>query len=198
MFFNDDLRPTRAGFDGLAKYNPDGDPQLRPGVNVRIMVAAGGVEVVPETVKEISASGDISLPYIGIVKCEGMTLVQLQNKLTEDYKKYFIDPVLTAHFVYQAGMTSPWGTVLIMGEVSRPGPVDIPPTCDLNVIKALQLAGGVTPVAKKESVYITRRKADGTVYRRLVNIDEIGRTGKNDLDIVLKAGDVVWVPESVW
>lgn len=200
MFLNDDLRPTQAGFDGLAKYNPDGDPQLRPGVNVRIIVTAGGVAVVPETVKEISAVGDISLPYIGVVKCEGMTLVQLQDKLAEDYKKYFIEPVVTAHFVYQPGanMTSPWGTVLIMGEVGRPGPVDIPPTCDLNVIKALQLAGGVTPVAKKEAVYITRRKADGTVYRRVVNIDEIGRTGKNDLDIVLKAGDVVWVPESVW
>lgn len=198
MFFNDDLRPTQAGFDGLAKYNPDGDPQLRPGVNVRIIVAAGGVEVIPEVVKEISAVGDISLPFIGVVKCEGMTLVQLQNKLAEDYKKYFIDPSVTAHFVYQSGLTSPWGTVLIMGQVSRPGPVDIPPTCDLNVIKALQLAGGITTVAKKESVYVTRRKADGTVYRRVVNIDEIGRTGKNDLDIVLKAGDVIWVPESVW
>jgi len=190
---------TSAGFDVQAKYNPDGEPLLRPGVNVRIAVIASGVAVVPEMVKEVSAVGEIAMPYIGVVKCEGMTLVALQNKLAESYKTYFIEPQATAHFVYTGeGMTSPWGTVLLMGQVAKPGPVNIPPTCDLNVTKAIQLAGGVTGIAKRDAVRVTRRKADGTLYRCVVDIDEIGRSGKNDLDIVLKAGDVVWVPESVW
>ncbi len=189
--------PVPPDLASIAKY-VDGEPTLRPGVNVRLSVYASGVSVVPEAVYVVAATGDISMPYIGLFKCDGMTLEMIRAKLSEVYEQYFIEPQVTAHFVYQPPMTSPWGTVVVMGQVTRPGPVDIPPTCDLTVTRAIQLAGGVTPIGRRDAVYVTRRKADNTVHRSIVDMEEIGRTGRNDLDITLKAGDVLWVPETVW
>lgn len=52
------------------------------------------------------------------------------------------------------------------------------------------------PLADKRSVRVTRREKDGTLKKFIVDIDKIGKEGRSDLDIALKPGDVVWVPES--
>ena len=132
------------------------------------------------------------------VKCDGLTLVGLQQKITAAYKEYYVDPHVTATFVYQSGqnMVSPWGTVTVLGEVSRPGPVDVPATMDLRLTRALQLAGGATAVADKRRVQVTRCDRDGKQTKTRVDLIEIGEEGRPDKDMLLKAGDVVWVPMS--
>ena len=64
------------------------------------------------------------------------------------------------------------------------------------VVAALMLAGGATAVADKRFVRVTRREKDGNLKRFTVNIETIGKEGRSDLDIALKPGDVIWVPES--
>ena len=189
---------TDAGFDEQAQYVEEGEPTIKPGLALRISVTASGAEAVKEMIKEVNANGEILMPLINSVKCEGLTVVALQEKIREAYKNYFIDPQVTVSFVYveNAGMKSPWGSVLVMGEVTRPGPVNMPSTRDLNVTRVLMLAGGVTPLADKTSVRVTRREKDGTLKRFSVNIELIGKEGRADFDVVLKPGDVVWVPES--
>lgn len=187
-----------SGFDEQAQYVEEGEPTIRPGVTLRISVTASGAAAVQEMTKEVDANGDILMPLINAVKCEGLTIVALQEKIKEAYKSYFIDPQVTVGFVFMenAGMKSPWGSVLVMGEVARPGPVNMPSTRDLNVTRVLMVAGGVTALADKRNVRVTRREKDGTLKRFSVNIDLIGKEGRADLDILLKPGDVVWVPES--
>ncbi len=186
------------GFDEQAQYVEEGEPTIKPGLTLRISVTASGAEAVQETIKEVNANGEILMPLINAVKCEGLSVVALQEKIKEAYKNYFIDPQVTVSFVYveNAGMKSPWGSVLVMGEVARPGPVNMPSTRDLNVTRVLMLAGGVTPLADKRSVRVTRREKDGGLKRFSVNIEQIGKEGRADLDVILKPGDVVWVPES--
>lgn len=186
------------GFDEQAQYVEEGEPTIKPGLNLRISVTASGAEAVQESVKEVNANGEILMPLINAVKCEGLTVVALQEKIKDAYKNYFIDPQVTVSFIFleNAGMKSPWGSVLVMGEVARPGPVNMPSTRDLNVTRVLMLAGGVTPLADKKNVRVTRREKDGTLKRYSVNIELIGKEGRADLDVILKPGDVVWVPES--
>jgi ribosomal protein L16 Arg81 hydroxylase len=43
---------------------------------------------------------------------------------------------------------------------------------------------------------VTRREQDGSLKKFSVDIELIGKEGRADLDIMLKPGDVVWVPES--
>lgn len=192
------LPETVPEVDSQAVYVPEGEPVIKSGLLLRISVTASGSSAVQEDAKEVNANGEILMPLIGAVKCEGLTLVQLQDKIKDAYKNYYIEPQVTVGFLYQdnAGMKSPWGSVLVTGEVARPGPVNMTATRDLTVTRALMLAGGTTPLAQKKAVRVTRRQKDGALKRYTVDIDLIGKEGRTDLDLALKPGDVVWVPES--
>ncbi len=173
-------------------------PKVRPGVALSISVTAVGQPNREAKQYFVDAEGCITMELVGTLKCDGLTLIELQQKVVEAYKEYYLDPSVTAVFVYQAGqnMVSPWGTVKVLGEVGKPGPVDVPSTMDLTVLRALQLAGGVTSIADKRRVLVTRCDKNGKQTRTRVDLVEIGERGRPDLDMVLKAGDVVWVPMS--
>lgn len=173
-------------------------PKVRPGVALAISVTAVGTPGREAKQYFVDAEGCITMELVGTIKCEGLTLVELQQHIAKAYKEYYLDPSVTATFVYQPGqnMVSPWGTVTVLGEVHRPGPVDVPSTMDLRVLKALQLAGGVTSIADKRRVKVTRCDKEGKRTSTIVDLVEIGEEGRPDKDMPLKAGDVVNVPMS--
>lgn len=175
-------------------------PRIRPGVLLIIQVGASGAQ--PKVMNvEVDQNGDITLPD-GLlqepVACDGLTLDALRQKLTKAYSKFYRQPMITVTFgPFDArGGVSPWGTVTVLGEVNRPGPVNMPSTMDLTVTKVLQEAGGCKPFADKSSILVTRCDRDGAQTRTEVDINEIGKGGRIDKDMPLRAGDVVWVPET--
>ena len=182
--------------DLLATYF-DG-PKVRPGVALQISVTASGMQGQVGKQYFVDADGYISMELVGQIKCDGLTLVGLQQKIAAAYKEYFLDPHVNATFIYQAGggMVSPWGTVTVLGEVQKPGPVDVPSTMDLRVTRALQLAGGATGLADKANICVTHCDKDGKKTKTIVDLIEIGKEGRPDKDVLLQAGDVVWVPMS--
>ena len=143
-------------------------PKVRPGVALGISVTAVGAEQSSHKQYFVDADGYISMELVGQIKCDGMSLVGLQKKLESAYKKYYLNPSVTVTFVYQAGqnMVSPWGTVTVLGEVARPGPVDVPSTMDLRLTRALFLAGGMTAIADKRRVQVTRCDKDGKEHEQ--------------------------------
>ena len=179
-------------------YSDNGDPMIVPGLFLRIGVTASGAMTVEESQKEVDLNGEIVMPMIGTVKCGGLTVPALQEKIKASYTKYFIDPQVSVGFVYNEamGMKSPWGSVLVMGTVQRPGPVNMPPTRDLTVTRALMAAGNPTPLADKTRIRVSRREKDGKVTRYFIDVVEIGKGGRTELDIQLKSGDVIWVPDT--
>ena len=174
-------------------------PQLRVGVKVRISVSASGEPVMEESVKEVSASGDIVLPYINTVPCAGMTIEAFQAELTKRYKVFYREPLVSVYYVPMSeGGSSPYGSVLVTGCVGQQGVVNIPQTCDLTVMQALQMAGGMGQWANFSSVRLTRNLADGTKQQVVIDTERIGRAGATDQNIILMPGDVLYVPESNW
>ena len=173
-------------------------PKVRPGVALGISVTAVGAQQSSHKQYFVDADGYISMEFVGQIKCDGMSLVGLQKKIESAFKKYYLNPSVTVTFIYQAGqnMVSPWGTVTILGEVARQGPVDVPSTMDLRLTRALQLAGGVTAIADRRRVQVTRCDKDGKQTKTKVDLVEIGEEGRPDKDMLLKPGDVVWVPMS--
>lgn len=172
--------------------------RVRPGVALSISVTATGTQGQASKQFFVNADGYISMELVGQLKVDGLTLVELEQKVKDAYKEYFRDPQVMATFVYQAGggMVSPWGTVTVLGEVGRPGPVDIPSTQDLTLLRALQLAGGVSALADRRRVQVAHCDKNGKQTKRKINLNEIGEEGRADMDVLLKAGDVVWVPVS--
>ena len=174
-------------------------PRIRPGIALVIQV---GTAATPPQVFNVlvDQNGEITMPLLlqQPVACDGLTLESLKQKLVKAYSAYYRQPQITVTFAPFDGRTgvSPWGTVTVLGEVANPGPVNMPSTMDLTVTKVLQAAGGLKPFANNTNIRVTRCDKDGHQTRTYVNLKEIGQDGRVDKDMVLRAGDVVWVSES--
>ena len=173
-------------------------PRIRPGI--RLLIQVGTPAAAPTRMEVlVDQNGDIVLPLLlqDPVACDGLTLESLKQKLVKAYSKYYRQPMVTVTFApYDGKGVSPWGTVTVLGEVGRPGPVNMPATMDLTVTKVLQEAGGCKQFADKTAIRVTRCDKDGNQTRTYVNLNEIGKDGRVDKDMPLRAGDVVWVPET--
>lgn len=170
-------------------------PKVQPGIALSISVSATGAKGHASSQYIVDPEGYIAMELIGAVKVDGYTLIELQQKLAELYKEYYLEPHVTATFV-SSGAVSPWGTITIMGEVGKQGPVDVPSTQELRLTRALQMAGGVTNLADRRKIKISRCDREGKITVTYVDLIEIGEDGRSDKDMLLKAGDVVWVPMS--
>ena len=174
-------------------------PRVRPGIALVVVVSAGG-SAQPATMQvQVDQSGNLTLPLLlqSPVACDGLTLDALRQKLVKLYSDYYKQPQVTVTFApYDGRGVSPWGTVTVLGEVASPGPVNMPSTMDLTVTKVLQAAGGLRPYANKSNIRVSRRDKDGRKTTYVIDLIEIGEKGRIEKDIVLRAGDVVWVPET--
>lgn len=173
-------------------------PRVRPGVALIVQVGTSTAQ--PTTVETlVDQNGEITMPLLlqAPVACDGLTLEALKQKLIKEYSAYYRQPQVTVTFApYDGKGVSPWGTVTVLGEVASPGPVNIPSTMELTVTKVLQMAGGVKPFADRSAIQVSRCDKDGRITRTVVDLKEIGKDGRVDKDMSLRAGDVVWVPET--
>ena len=174
------------------------EPRVRPGVALVVVVSSGATQPASMQV-QVDQNGDITLPLLlqSPVACDGLTLDALKQKLVKLYSEYYKQPQVTVTFApFEGKGVSPWGTVTVLGEVAMPGPVNMPSTMDLTVTKVLQAAGGLRPFANKSKIRVSRCDKDGKKSTYTIDLIEIGEKGRIEKDIVLRAGDVVWVPET--
>lgn len=84
--------------------------------------------------------------------------------------------------------------VYVLGAVKEPGWFEIPADTRMTASMAIARAGSYTKFAATGSIQVLRQKPDGTAEKLPVDLGDIVG-GKLDADVVLKPGDVVWVPE---
>lgn len=100
----------------------------------------------------VGPTGVISFPYIGELNVLGLTADQvaalLWNSLRDDYIK---DPEVSVDITNLR-------PIYVLGEVNKPGSYDFDE--DLNVVRAVALAGGFTHRANKENFDILRGKKE--------------------------------------
>ncbi len=82
----------------------------------------------------------------------------------------------------------------VLGQVHRPGAVEVPPNARMTVSMAVANGGSYTKFAATGRVQLLRHDPSGNVSRIAVDLDAI-LGGRIDLDLNLEPGDVVWVPE---
>lgn len=184
-------------YDVTKRFDASGEPYLRAGFRIEVLVQVGDrVEVGPLTV-QINDNLEIILPTIGKVDCTGLVLNGLRSRLTTRYGEYIHNPEVTVSFVVGSDAASPWGQVYVSGRVRSEGWFNIPATRDLRVSRAIQLAGGFSTSARKSSICVSRAIGEGKVQKIYVDLTAVGEDGKMDEDIILRAGDAVWVAEKL-
>jgi len=96
----------------------------------------------------VSAGGNIDMPLIGSVAARGLTTDQLAARISEKLREGFIrEP----HVAVEIEGYRPF---FILGEVTQPG--QYPYVANMTVETAVAIAGGFTPRAFRNNVYLTR------------------------------------------
>ena len=138
----------------------------------------------------VAHNGTIDFPLVGRVGVGGLTPPEVSELL--------IRRLRDGHF-----LVSPQVSVLVkeynskrisvFGQVQRPG--TFPYQDSMDIVHAITLAGGFTPIADPDHTTVTRRQA-GRESRRRVPVESIGR-GRS-ANFYLQPGDTIFVPESVF
>jgi protein involved in polysaccharide export with SLBB domain len=168
------------GIEAAAQQSSNQAPTpitLRPGDVIRIRVwpdtTLGGTFSVEE-------NGTASLPLAGEVQLVGRSIDDIRAMLRELYRETLKAPVVNV---------TPMFRVSILGAVERPGLYLIDPTQTL--FDLVSIAGGFRRDAKEEEMRILRDT--GVIELNATRALEVGGT---DLNLALRPGDRVIVPES--
>lgn len=138
----------------------------------------------------VSQNGSVTLPLIGAVRVGGLSTTEAEELIAGKLKEYVINPQVTIFIREYANHR-----VYVLGEVAKPGSIDLPAEAKLTVLEAVTLAGGFTPVAAADRTKVMR-VIDGKSQTLTIEVSAITRRGEKQRDIPLEANDVVYVPQS--
>ena len=85
--------------------------------------------------------------------------------------------------------------VSVLGAVRKPGKYDMYTERETTVLEAIAMAEGFSDVASVNGTRIIRNE-NGVERAIPVRITDITKKGMKEKDILLKPGDIVFVPES--
>jgi polysaccharide export outer membrane protein len=143
------------------------------------------------TKTRLTTDGYITFPLLGKVSAQGLTVQELEQKMKVLLEK---DYLVTAEVVVFIEEYHP-RQVSVIGEVKNPGKYDMPGEKDMTLMEAIAMAGGFTKHADLTKTKVMRME-DGAKKTITINAEDITKRDEKDKDIVLKAEDMVVVPES--
>lgn len=142
----------------------------------------------------IAQDGSVTLPLINKVDLRGRTVHQAEELVRELYNKdYLVNPQINLRVMEYAKRD-----VKVLGQVGKPGAVDIPTDRPLKLLDAIALAEGFTRLSDRKKVTLTRSNADGTTTTTEINVESIIQSRNSADQWVLQHGDVINVPERLF
>jgi polysaccharide biosynthesis/export protein len=132
--------------------------------------------------------GTISLPLLGIVPVFNKTVQDIETLVCRNLvsRNLIQDPNVTIS-VQNLGAN----LVYIIGKVARPGEFEL--RYDMDVIKAIAVAGGLATFAKEGDIKILRRTPDGPREFKF-DYGKFMDGHDRDANILLQPGDTIVVP----
>ena len=165
----------------------DGECVIGPGDVIGVRVWSQEGLTVRAKVRE---DGKITIPFINDVLAIGVSPADLARRLQTRLKDYIVNPVVTVTLEEVRPLQ-----VSVVGEVTRPGVYQMDPGS--GVLKALASAGGMTPFAGRDKIFVLRSNhwADGSQRpaRIRFSFDKLSRGEGRGAAFALRGGDVVVV-----
>lgn len=135
----------------------------------------------------VSPEGEIDFPLIGRVAVKGLSAAEVAQTISERLKSYVKQPQVSV-FVREVHSKR----IAIYGQVQHPGTQGFAE--GMTLVQAVSAAGGLTAMAARDRVRVTRVQA-GQSSSLTVNLKDIA-DGK--VTFYLLPGDEVFVPERVF
>jgi len=130
--------------------------------------------------------GKIVFPLIGEIAAAGKTVAELKKEIEGKLAPYIQNLVLTVEVRQIHSMQ-----IYVLGRVNVPGRVIL--TGNVNVLQALAIAGGPNSFANRSNIRIFRQDGSRTAIIPF-DYDDVTAGKKLETNILLKRGDVVFVP----
>ncbi len=163
------------------------DAPLRIGDTIQLRISGVPGEEVAQVSADytVDAEGNVNLPHLGKLQAGGLSAGQLQTAIESAYKRseIYTNPTI---IISQQGSAR---TVNVGGEVKAPQRVAY--TADLTLHKAIIAAGDFTEYSDSKKVRLLRGKEAMVVDVKRIRKDP-------SLDIPLKPGDDILVPQTWW
>ena len=143
-----------------------------------------------DTTVRVSSRGFVTLMLLGQVQIKGLTGREVEIKIEDLYRaKYIKDPHVSVfvkeHFSQR---------VTLVGQFENPGTYDY--ASKQRLLDAMALAGGLTDKAG-HTVQIRRSgKMVGEPNVFVVDLDQLIKEGRTELNIEINGGDIIFVPEA--
>ena len=155
-------------------------PELMPnaGAVISQQTDPTGVSVAPGFI--VDAEGEISFPYIGRTRIEGMTERSAAEMISGKIKPFVKDPLVSVRIQSFRSRR-----VYVEGEVRTPG-LQIFTDVPMTLAEAINRAGSITPAGDRSRVTLTR--AERTM---VIDLPLLRRLGLDPTRIPLQNGDIV-------
>jgi polysaccharide export outer membrane protein len=134
--------------------------------------------------QKVRSDGRVALLLIGDVVAAGKKPSALKAELEGRLKDYIVSPSVAVNIDEVQALT-----VLVLGEVTRPGV--IPLEQDPRLARALALAGGLTDYASRSGIYVVRGQPKPVRIR--FTYESISRDINGAGDFLLQRGDLIEV-----
>lgn len=168
---------------GASAIQPSGY-RIGPGDTLQIVVYKEADASVPSVV--VRPDGKITMPLIKEIAVAGLTPAEVEKLLAARLVRFIRDAdvtVIPREIVSQR--------IYLVGAVRREGP--IPLLSSMNVLQALNAAGGLTEYAKKRKIYVLRSE-NGKQTRLPFDYTAVIRGEHPEQNIELQLNDTVVVP----
>ncbi len=161
--------------------------QLAAGDAIRILVYQNP-DMTLET--RVSEDGSISYPLVGMLSIGNLTISAAEAKIAKALKDggFLRQPQVNIELQTIRG-----NKVAVLGQVGRPGSFPIE-TTNTRISQMLAEAGGLGG-SGADTIILTGTR-DGKPFRREIDIDLLYRANQADQDVLVRAGDTIYVPRA--
>lgn len=129
--------------------------------------------------------GRVELPMLGLVEVAGMSIIEVQEKLSQLYSANYIDPFVQVEVTNRRVIVFPGS-----GGDAKVIPIENDNT---TLMEAIALAGGITERGKSKIVKVMRQTEEG---RSVYQIDLSTLDGLKYADMIVQSNDYIYVEPS--
>ena len=140
--------------------------------------------------RRVSAEGTINLPLIGDVPVQGLTDVELANRLKALLEAKLLQRASVAVQLREF-RSKP---ISVLGAVKQPGNLSLSGRWTL--LEAISAAGGLTD-DHADKIYVLRRAANGLSDQIAIDVDDLMVRADPDANVPIVANDIINVPAKV-
>ncbi len=144
---------------------------------------------------KVAENGTIAFPLIGEAEVRGLSTYEIEQKLEKLLIDggFLIHPKVSVKLDIELMEQHNDKVIFVIGAVKTTGPITVLGKY-ITVLEAISMAGGFTEIAAPNRTTVTRIE-DGEEKTTTINLNKV-KKGDMSLDMLLKSGDVVNVPET--